>query len=253
MLVLEAIGNLGADAIIKDLNGQKYIAFSVAHTESYKDSQGQRHERTTWVSCLKYGESQVINYLKKGTRVFIRGELSAKAYEAGGALHFRRKPGGPNRSPPAGRNDFGRYTNLRAAGISATRRSRRFAILTIIDMIGKKLSPVLEEMEATLWEYEAFNGAKPNYTLQKLIKILSMKAKQFKEVNAVYGENQPEYYPLPAYKSEDGTAVFCFELDEEERKKIAETGELWVALRTFNQPLQPICVTVNKSDVLITQ
>ena len=83
MLVLEAIGNLGADAIIKDLNGQKYIAFSVAHTESYKDSQGQRHERTTWVSCLKYGESQVINYLKKGTRVFIRGELSAKAYEAG--------------------------------------------------------------------------------------------------------------------------------------------------------------------------
>ena len=74
MLVLEAIGNLGADAIIKDLNGQKYIAFSVAHTESYKDSQGQRHERTTWVSCLKYGESQVINYLKKGTRVFIRGE-----------------------------------------------------------------------------------------------------------------------------------------------------------------------------------
>lgn len=33
-------------------------------------------------------------------------------------------------------------------------------------MIGKKLSPVLEEMEATLWEYEAFNGAKPNYTLE---------------------------------------------------------------------------------------
>ena len=88
MLVLEAIGNLGADAIIKDLNGQKYIAFSVAHTESYKDSQGQRHERTTWVSCLKYGESQVINYLKKGTRVFIRGELSAKAYEAGGELQL---------------------------------------------------------------------------------------------------------------------------------------------------------------------
>ena len=139
-------------------------------------------------------------------------------------------------------------------------------------MIGKKISNGIEEMENTLWEYEAFNGAKPNYTLegfrastkifmsalldkffekqqaegvsqedtlkaveklgqdvralvfnaiteQKLIKILSMKAKQFKEVNAVYGENQPEYYPLPAYKSEDGTAVFCFELDEEERRR----------------------------------
>lgn len=40
MLVLEAIGNLGADAIIKDLNGQKYIAFSVAHTEAIKIRRG---------------------------------------------------------------------------------------------------------------------------------------------------------------------------------------------------------------------
>lgn len=84
MLVLEVAGNLGADAIIKDLNGQKYIAFSIAHTESYKDAQGQRRERTTWVSCLKYGESPVINYLKKGTRVIVRGDLSAKVYQAGG-------------------------------------------------------------------------------------------------------------------------------------------------------------------------
>ena len=72
MLVLEAMGNLGADAIIKDLNGQKYIAFSVAHTESYKDSQGQRKERTTWISCLRYGESQVINYLKKNPCIYSR-------------------------------------------------------------------------------------------------------------------------------------------------------------------------------------
>lgn len=35
---------------------------------------------------LKYGESAVINYLKKGTRVFVRGELSAKVYTANGAM-----------------------------------------------------------------------------------------------------------------------------------------------------------------------
>lgn len=84
MLQLEAIGNLGADATIREFNGQKFIAFSVAHTESYNDQQGQRHERTTWVSCLKFGESAVINYLKKGTRVFVRGELSTKIYTANG-------------------------------------------------------------------------------------------------------------------------------------------------------------------------
>lgn len=174
MLVLEAIGNLGADAIIKDLNGQKYIAFSVAHTESYKDSQGQRHERTTWVSCLKYGESPVINYLKKGTRVFIRGELSAKAYEAGGALQAgincrvrELQLLGGNRAD---------QTEAPQQAVTTSAATPTYAPpayqqpedyhLTITDMIGKKLSPVLEEMEATLWEYEAFNGAKPNYTLE---------------------------------------------------------------------------------------
>lgn len=79
-----------------------------------------------------------------------------------------------------------------------------------------------------------------------------MKAKKFKEANVVYGENQPQYLPLPAHKTEEGQAIFCFELDEEERKQIAETGELWVSLLTFNQPLQPILLTTRKTDLFIT-
>jgi len=31
-------------------------------------------------------------------------------------------------------------------------------------MIGKKLSPILEEIEATLWEFEANAGGKPEFT-----------------------------------------------------------------------------------------
>lgn len=69
---------------LNSLAGQNYIAFSVAHTESFTNGQGQKQERTTWISCLKYGESAVINYLKKGTRVFVRGDLSAKIYDANG-------------------------------------------------------------------------------------------------------------------------------------------------------------------------
>lgn len=84
MLQVEIIGNLGQDAEVKEFNGQKYIAFSVAHTESFTDQRGQKQKRTTWVSCLRYGESGVISYLKKGTSVFVRGDLSAKAYNAAG-------------------------------------------------------------------------------------------------------------------------------------------------------------------------
>ena len=79
----------------------------------------------------------------------------------------------------------------------------------------------------------------------------TMKPKKFQEANVVYGEGQPEYTPLPAHKTKEGQAIFCFELDEAERKKIAETGELWVSLLTFNQPLQPIFITINKSDLFI--
>jgi len=41
-------------------------------------------------------------------------------------------------------------------------------------MIGKKFSPILKEIEDTLWEFEENNGGKPNYTqegFQGAIKI----------------------------------------------------------------------------------
>jgi len=82
MLTVEIIGNLGGDATVKEFNGRRYISFSVAHTNGYTDAQGQRHENTTWVSCLKSGESNVLSYLKKGTKVYVRGELSVRTYQA---------------------------------------------------------------------------------------------------------------------------------------------------------------------------
>ena len=81
MLQVEIIGNIGNDAQVKDFNGKKYIAFNVAHSEKFKNQQGVETERTTWVSVLKPGESAVAQYLKKGTPVFVRGDLSVKSYQ----------------------------------------------------------------------------------------------------------------------------------------------------------------------------
>ena len=80
MLQIEIIGHLGNDAVVKDFNGKKYISFNVAHSDKYKDAQGNQVEKTTWVSCLKSGESKVLEYLKKGAPVFVRGDLSTKLY-----------------------------------------------------------------------------------------------------------------------------------------------------------------------------
>lgn len=80
MLKCEFVGHIGSDAEIKEFNGKRFISFNVATSERYKDVQGQTVTRTTWVSCLKPGEGAVVNYLKKGTQVFCRGDLTAKPY-----------------------------------------------------------------------------------------------------------------------------------------------------------------------------
>ena len=40
MIKLQVIGNLGKDCIVKEVNGKNVINFSVAHSERYKDAQG---------------------------------------------------------------------------------------------------------------------------------------------------------------------------------------------------------------------
>lgn len=80
MLKTEFVGYLGSDAEIKEFNGKRYIAFNVATSERFKDAQGNPVSRTTWVSCLKPGDGAVVNYLKKGTQVYCRGNLSVKTY-----------------------------------------------------------------------------------------------------------------------------------------------------------------------------
>ena len=81
MLKAEIIGNLGSDAEIRIINEKKYVAFSVAHSERRIDANGVPIEKTTWVSVLKPGDGgKFIQYLKKGTKVFVRGGIYTKIY-----------------------------------------------------------------------------------------------------------------------------------------------------------------------------
>lgn len=80
MQKIEIIGNLGGDAEIKIFNDRRYVSFSVACSERRADANGVVSERTTWYSVLKRGEGNIIQYLKRGTKVFVRGGLNAKIY-----------------------------------------------------------------------------------------------------------------------------------------------------------------------------
>jgi hypothetical protein len=58
--------------------------------------------------------------------------------------------------------------------------------------------------------------------------------------NVIYAENQPEYTPLPAFKSATGEITTCWKLSWKERIKALFIGEMQLKVLTFNQPLQPL-------------
>ena len=81
----QIIGNLGNDATVRTLDsGTNAISFNVAVTKKWTDKNGEKKESTTWVSCtqwkLKDQSTTVAQYLKKGTRVLVEGEPSARSY-----------------------------------------------------------------------------------------------------------------------------------------------------------------------------
>src|SRR5688572_40183 len=81
MIKLQIVGNLGKDCIVKEVNGKNVINFSVAHTERFKDAQGNPKERTTWVECAYWSDrTAVAQYLTKGKTVYAEGTPEADAY-----------------------------------------------------------------------------------------------------------------------------------------------------------------------------
>lgn len=76
-----------------------------------------------------------------------------------------------------------------------------------------------------------------------------MKPVKFKDQNIVMGENQSEFLPLPAHRSDDGEVTSCWELDEEELAAIQVSRRIYLKQHTYNHsPLQPVKLTVAKRD-----
>lgn len=83
MFRVEVTGNLGAKAEIKSDQGRKYVQFSVADTRRWKDEQGNEHTQTTWFSCFyRNVDAEVVKYLERGTKVFVRGHGDLRIYSS---------------------------------------------------------------------------------------------------------------------------------------------------------------------------
>lgn len=83
MFKIEAIGNLGGDAEIKNDNGRLYVQFSVADTRRFTKEDGSKKEVTNWISCFyRNADAEIVKYLKRGTRVFVRGNGDLRLFSS---------------------------------------------------------------------------------------------------------------------------------------------------------------------------
>ncbi len=80
------VGNLGADPETRRLNsGDPVVNLRIATSETWRDkSSGERRERTEWHSVVIFNENLAKvaeQYLKKGAKVYIEGQLQTRQWE----------------------------------------------------------------------------------------------------------------------------------------------------------------------------
>ena len=84
---VQMIGNLGKQAELRYLDtGKPLMEFSIAVQNGYGDK-----AKTDWWDVKMWGEraEKVVQYLEKGTSVFIDGRLEKRSWEKDGVTQYR--------------------------------------------------------------------------------------------------------------------------------------------------------------------
>jgi single-strand DNA-binding protein len=78
------IGHIGADPEVRVMqDGDAVCKISVATTESWKDKDGEKQERTEWHRVVFFGKLAdiAVRYLKRGSQVYIEGRLRTRKWQ----------------------------------------------------------------------------------------------------------------------------------------------------------------------------
>ncbi|EHL99354.1 single-strand binding family protein [Acetobacteraceae bacterium AT-5844] len=78
------IGNLGRDPEVRSFqNGGRVVNLRIATTETYKDREGNRQEKTEWHSVAIFNEKLgeiAEKCLRKGSKVYLEGKLETRKW-----------------------------------------------------------------------------------------------------------------------------------------------------------------------------
>lgn len=78
------IGRLGKDPEVRfTQSGDAVANISLAVSETWKDKQGQKQERTEWVRCTAFKrQAEIIGeYLRKGSLIHVTGKLTTRKWQ----------------------------------------------------------------------------------------------------------------------------------------------------------------------------
>lgn len=79
------VGNLGADPEARSLNnGGEVVNMRVATSESWKNKDGERQERTEWHNVVIFNENLgrvAKSYLRKGSKVYLEGQIQTRKWQ----------------------------------------------------------------------------------------------------------------------------------------------------------------------------
>ena len=79
------VGNLGADPESRSFaNGGEVVNLRVATSETWKDRDGNRQEKTEWHSVAIFNENLgrvAKSYLRKGSKVYLEGQLQTRKWQ----------------------------------------------------------------------------------------------------------------------------------------------------------------------------
>ncbi len=78
------VGNLGNDPDMRNTQtGTQVANFSIATSENFTDSSGQKQERTEWHRIVAFGRLAEIcgQYLHKGKQVYVEGRIQTRKWE----------------------------------------------------------------------------------------------------------------------------------------------------------------------------
>ena len=79
------VGNLGDDPESRSLNnGGEVVNLRVATSETWKDKDGNRQERTEWHRVVIFNENLgrvAKSYLRKGSKVYLEGQIQTRKWQ----------------------------------------------------------------------------------------------------------------------------------------------------------------------------